>query len=164
MSGGKEFIDWLKEHYSNVDSEKLAQVYETNYHSGDFLSVFTAAYDTLAFKRWVISDKCTWPEEKKQEYALRYVFAKETCDQFETYLRDQGLTKAKYKKWISGRPTETHPVNNDIKKMFDDLKKKNSGKRVKKVEENETSLKVKIKPQKKEIQNDKKEESKPKKE
>lgn len=167
MNSGKDFTEWLKEHYANVDSEKLAQIYESNYHPGDFINTYTAAFNTVNMKKWVESDKCTWSDEKKMDFALQYVYAKESCDQFEMFLRDQGLTKAKYNKWKSGKPTESHPPKNDIKKMFDELKKKSSNKKSKKTDDKEQSLKIKIrnpKTDKTDISVDKKEESKPKKE
>ena len=164
MSNGKDFTEWLKEHYADVDSEKLASIYESNYHPGDFVNTYIAAFNTVNMKRWVDSDKCTWSDEKKMDYALQYVYAKESCDQFEAFLKDEGLTKTKFNKWKSGKPTESHPPKNDIKKIFDDIKKKTSGKKSKKNEDKEQSLKLKIKNPKTDNSTDKKEESKPKKE
>lgn len=163
----QRFIEWLKQHYADVDSEKLATLYERDYHAGDFLSIFTNAYNTVNMKKWVDSDKCTWDTNKKMDYALQYVYAQETCEQFEKYLRDNELNKNRFKKWKSGMPTETHPVKNDIKKMFDEIKKNSNTKKVKKSDDKEHSLKIRVKnPKTDKTDNsaDKKEESKPKKE
>ena len=167
MQNGKEFSEWLREHYSDVDSDKLAAIYESEYHPGDFMSVFTSAYNTVGLKKWVNSEKCTWNEEQKMDFAYKYVFAKEQCDKFEEYVRDQGMTKARYNRWKNGQVTEAHPPKNDIKKMFEDSKKKKVTKKAIKQketkEEEQSSLKIRVKT-KADKSSEKSEEAKPKKE
>ena len=159
----KDFKDYLKEKFANVDRAEIAKEYKKEFEPRDLLKSFQSAMNTMNMKTWVQSDKCDWDKQRKTEYVLSYVNARKKAKLIQKYLKQAKISSFAFKEWQD---------KNDPQNIEDDLllqlEEEGIGKKkvqkVKHIEDSETdSLKIKIpKKTKVAVKTDKKEESKPK--